>query len=388
MFRTALAISALLAALPASAQEPGAISLDIAENGLAAAETRIAPDDDALGLGAVRFLRAIERTLQTRWQAGMTADLMGIPVLRLPVPDNPEPVADPEAITRIFEELLVDLTAANEAFDAAGPDAALTLDLGDLWFDVNMSGTREPGEGVAEVAGMLFMRGGPDIPPVVRFDHADAAWASAYAHLLSGVSELILAFDPATQVARVGETARTLDALGAPSPYVNALDMQFSREVDLAAIIYFAVQTQPDAARIARARTHFLDMIADNRLFWSRVAEETDNAAEWIPNDRQSSATGMDFPHGLGDQWAAVLDDGEALLNGEKLIPHWRMRSGAGINLKKLMENPPPVDVAEWAHGVGLVPYAEAGERVNSASLRAFEELVGGDALFYMIVVN
>ena len=83
-----------------------------------------------------------------------------------------------------------------------------------------------------------------------------------------------------------------------------------------------------------------------------------------------------------------MLDDAEALLRGDKLIPHWRLRTGAGINLHRLLDDPPPVDIAEWVHGAGLVPYAEAGERIGTDSLRAFRQLVGGDALLFMFIVN
>jgi hypothetical protein len=396
MFRAALAISALLIAAPASAQEAGAISSEMSRSGLGPVEARLAAlpspsPDETLALGAVRFLRALEQTLQTRWENGMTADLMGIPVLRLAVPDRPDrPPFDPDTLNRLFGDLLTDLGAARAAFDAVADDsdAALELNLADLWFDIDGDGARSPGESLLEVASAVIRLPRDIIPPTIRFDTADAAWASAYTHLLSAISEIVLAFDPAPQVARVIAASEAMEALGAPAPFRNAMDMQFGREIDIAAMVYFALQTQPDPVRTRAARLHLLDMIADNRVFWTRVAAETDNAAEWIPNDRQTSALGLEFPATLGDRWETVLNDGEALLQGEKLIPHWRLRNAAGINLRKLMENPPPVDIAEWAHGAGLIPYAEAGEPVTADSLNTFSDLVGGDAILFMFVLN
>lgn len=386
---------ALFFALPAAAQTEGEISAEIAATGLAATEARLAglsapSPDETLALGALQFLRAVERTLQTRWQSGMSASFMGLPVLRLPVSPNPEAKFDAAVVNRLFDDLLADLDRARETLDAvdAGSEASLRLDLGDVWFDVNDNGVREPEEGLANIAaGVLMLR--PDLTlPAVRFDVADAAWASAYTHLLSAVAEVVLAFDPAPQVARVAAASRAMRDLGAPSPFANAIDMQFGGEIDLAASIYFSLQTQPDGARTRAARQHLLDMVAANRAFWNRVASETDNDAEWIPNDRQISAIGLEFPEGLAARWMAVLDDAEALLRGEKLIPFWRMRTGAGINLRRLMDDPPPVDIAEWLHGAGLLPFAEAGERVSPENWALFERLVGGESVLFVFVLN
>ena len=388
-------LAALFLALPAIAQGETELSAEIATTGLAQTEARLtaltAPSsDETLALGAVRFLRAVERTLQTRWQSGMSASLMGLPVLRLPVPPNPAAEFDPAVVNRLFEDLLADLDRARATLDAvdAGSEASLRLDLADVWFDVNDNGVRETEEGLANIAaGILMLR--PDMTlPVVRFDVADAAWASAYTHLLSAVAEVVLAFDPAPQVARVAAASRAMQDLGAPSPYANAMEMQFGGEIDLAASIYFSLQTQPDPTRTRAARQHLLDMVAANRAFWSRVASETDNDAEWIPNDRQTSAIGLEFPEGLGARWTAVLDDAEALLRGEKLIPFWRMRTGAGINLRRLMDDPGPVDIAEWLHGAGLLPYAEVGDRISPENWAMFEQLVGGESILFVFVLN
>ena len=46
----------------------------------------------------------------------------------------------------------------------------------------------------------------PETPgpvPVVRFDTADAAWLSAYAHLVSALAEAVLAYDPTDATARM-----------------------------------------------------------------------------------------------------------------------------------------------------------------------------------------
>jgi len=97
---------------------------------------------------------------------------------------------------------------------------------------------------------------------------------------------------------------------------------------------------------------------------------------------------GVDVPPETGATWRAVLDDAEALLEGRKLIPFWRLKSGAGINLKRLMLNPVPVDLAEWLHGVGLLPYAENGERISPENWWLFQDMASGDAMMFAVWLN
>lgn len=398
MFRSCLA-ALLIFATPASALQPDEISGFIAENGLAATENRLAaaPPPDAttaFALGGVRFLRGIEKTLQTRWRLGINADRTELPVLRLPVPPNetPEPFTS-ETIATLFRDLLSDMSAARQPLSdiADGADITLPLAIGDLWFDVNLNGVRDDGEGVTDIGG-LVLTGRPVTlvdSPVIRFDTADAAWLAAYTHFLSAFAELLLAFDPTDQIDRVGEASLAIDLLARDSGYSNALDMQFGQQVDRAAMIYFALQQQPDPAHTRAAHVHLLDMIALNRVFWRRVAAETDNEGEWIPNDTQQQGLGLPVPPGAGARWLAVLADAEALLKGDKLMPHWRFHKGAGINIRRLFENPVPVDIAEWVHGIGLLPFSEEGERVGADSWRDFQLLLRGEApLFFVVFFN
>ncbi len=397
MLRHAIA-ALVLAALPASAQDTE-LSTRIAQDGLAATEAHLAglaaPEPgDHFALGAVRFLRAIEKTLQTRWRLGINAARTELPVLRLPVPPNPAPEPfTPEAIEAIFTTLIDDLTAARDPLTriADGSDFIRPATLADLWFDINMNGARDDGEALVQVAGLALTGRAAALAgdaPVIHFDTADAAWLAAYTHFLSAFAELVLAFEPTEQIARVSAAATQMDTLAGDTPYRNALDMQFGQQIDRAAMIYFALQQQPDAAHTRAARDHLLQMIALNRTFWTRVAAETDNQGEWIPNDTQQQALGLTVPPGTRDRWLAVLADAEGLLQGTKLIPHWRLRGGAGINLRKILEDPVPVDLAEWIHGIGLLPFAEEGERVSPDSWLDFERLMRGDALMFVVFLN
>ncbi len=396
MFRYAIAILTLVAT-PALAQKMPDISALIAAEGLAAAEARLAgapPDPTTdFALGGVRFLRAIETTLQTRWRLGINAERSELPVLRLPVPPNPNPEPfTPDSIEAIFATLIEDMAAARAPLDEIGDGDAVDLPIriSDLWFDINMNGARDEGEAVTNIGGLALTGRTVRVvdAPVLHFDTADAAWLAAYTHFLSAFAELVLAFEPTEHIARVTEASRAMDAVAAETPYPNAFDMLFGQQIDRLAMVYFALNQKPDPAHTRAARMHLLQMIAQNRVFWTRVAAETDNSGEWIPNDAQDQGLGMTVPPGTGVRWQAVLDDAEAVLNGTRLIPHWRYREGAGINLKSLLENPVPVDLAEWAHGIGLLPYIEEGERVGNDSWNDFQRLLQGDGLLYVIFLN
>ena len=57
--------------------------------------------------------------------------------------------------------------------------------------------------------------------------------------------------------------------------------------------------------------------------------------------------------------WYQVLDEADAILDGEKLIPHWRFEQG--INLRRVFEEPQPFDLVLWITGPAALPYLEDG---------------------------
>ncbi len=396
MFRI-LILAFILSAGSAAAQDSSDISARIARDGLAATADSLsgaASASDRFALGGVLFLRAIEKTLQTRWRYGIERTGSILPVLRLPIGANPAPEPfRPELVGEIFATLIDDMTAARAPLDGiADADAVgLRIALDDLWFDINMNGLRDADEGLLHVAGATLRIGsrrGAGGAPVIRFDTADTAWLSAYTHFLSALGDLVLAFDPTPQIRRVGEASAAMARLGAGTPFSNAYDMMLGAEIDMATMIYLALQQPPDPIRTRSLRSHLLAMIGDNRRFWARLTAETDNDAEWIPNATQNSALGIDMPADTGAVWIALLGDAEDVLEGRKLIPFWRLRSGAGINLKRLLQDPPAVDVGEWIQGVGLLPYFEDGERISPDNWWRFRRMMRGNAALFAAWLN
>ncbi|MDT8853987.1 hypothetical protein RNZ50_02865 [Paracoccaceae bacterium Fryx2] len=406
-----LALACLIAALPAAGFAQSELSAEIGRTGLAATGARLealaAPGDaDRFALGGVRFLGAVEAALQLRWRAGLTDPVGFLPFLRLPMAENPAPAAfEPGMIAGLFRDVSGRMDAARAPLAEVGDGSAFGLEiaLGDLWFDINANGARDAGEDLVAVAGPMLGSDPAGVPPMVRFDAADAAWLSAYTHLLAGVADSVLAYDPTDATAEILQSRRALAALGPvdADPFLGRQDGLHA--VDMIALILRALDQTPDAGRAAAARAHFLAMIADNRTFWSRVEAETDNAAEWLPNDRQQSALGVVLPQGTGAVWQGVLADAEALLAGQALVPYWRLANdgagslipaeaqiaaGAGVNLGRMFTDPAPIDIAGWIQGVDALPYLERGRVVSAANWRAFESLVAGDAMLFTLFLN
>ena len=389
---------ALLAAPALADRSP--ISTELGANGLKATEARLAAlpaptNEDLFALAGVRFLSGIETALQIRWQTGMRADWSELPILRLPIPENPaaRPFQAADFIT-LLTTLDAQMEGSRTALAQLGDRPfALEIAMSDLWFDINMNSTRDEGEDVTSVASITLAGAGRittvDVTaPTVRFDTADAAWLSAYTNFLSGFANVALAYDPAPAIQRVIDSSDQIYAFWGTTPPTNALDMMFGRQSDRVAMALHALAQTPDASLTRKAHAQFLAMITENRRFWALVTAETDNDSEWVPNDRQVSALGIIMPPGTAARWQAVLADAEKLLTGDLLIPHWRFGAEAGINLRKLFENPVPINLITFIQGEGLLPFAEKGTRASPFAWNEFTNLVEGDSMLFALFLN
>jgi hypothetical protein len=394
-----ICLAGLSTLLLASAVQAQSLSSEIGTTGITATATRLeaiadpAPED-LFALGALRFLGTLEATLQARWRAGVSDNMMFLPVMRLPIPENPSPQPlDPALITTLFADISARMDAARAPLAAipAGADFAVDIAFADIWFDINANGTRDTDEDMATTLGPILMgwqwgARDPATPlPTVRFDAADAAWLMAYTHLLAGISDTVVAYSPTDAIRRMQDTRA---ALGITPGVTNLEYYGMDEAADAVSIVIGALDQQPDAARLASAHAHFLQMIAENRRFWGLVVQETDNAREWLPNDAQQSALGLTLPPGTGEMWMAVLSDAEALLNGKALVPYWRAADGTGVNLARMFTEPAPVDLIGWFQGYAAVPYLEDGRTVSGDSWMAFEQMLAGDALLFSVFLN
>ena len=392
---------ALVAATPTTAQT---ISAEIGTVGLTATEARLAAlqsptDADRFALGGVRFLRAVEGALQLRWKTGLSEQLSMLPFLRLPIPENPDaPALAPATIATLFTDVSVGMDSARAplAEIPATADFGVEITLSDLWFDINANAVRDKGEDMLSVAGPMIMGWAwadrdPAIPaPTIRFDGADAAWLSAYTHLLGGISDTILAYDPTTPITRTTDARAAMASFGqlTPDPFFGMGGGASLDAVDYISIVLATLNQSPDKVRMASAQSHFLAMVTDNRRFWAEVVLETDNEKEWLPNDSQKSAMGIELPPGTGPMWLGVLSDFEALLKGEKLVPFWRITGPAGVDVSAMFTDPRPIDLISWVQGEGAVPYLKQGDLISPANWQAFEQVISGQAMLFTLFLN
>ncbi len=393
--RHLIAALIITTAAPALADDTSTSAL-IASKGLAAARTAIeaeaaSPDRD-MALAAVTFLGGIESAYQHRWTVGLTEIPVAFPVIGTPL--NPNPSPDPltaDYLNRIASDLGTAMQATRSVLPEDGGDGAIVLNLSDIWFDVDMNGVRDGSEGLLTLAGFP-QNGGEGAPSdAVRFDTADLHWLRAYTHLIEGSMTLIRAFDPEPEIARalsLREAIRSQFAgSGAPEGEMPGY-FDWEMAADAASVVINTLRQQPDPTLVAEAEEHLRAMIAANSDFWAAVATETDNDREWIPNDAQQQALGLEVPQGAGAAWIEVLADAEQVLDGELLIPYWRFAPGHGINLRKWLDAPAPIDLIDWIQGTAALDYADEGALIEGDAWSQFVSITGGNAGLYMVLFN
>lgn len=376
------------------------LSVEIGRTGIAATQNRLAAlaspsDEEKFATAGLQFLGALEAAMQKRWASGLTDTTGVLPFLRTPIPENPNPAPlDPGLIVAVFSDASLAMDAARTTLATISDtsDFGMELSLADVWFDINANATRDSGESMMDVLGPMLMgweweSRDPATPaPVIRFDVADVAWLSAYTHMLGGFGDIVLAYDPTDALTRTMTATAALRVLD-PS-YIDADEYNINAAINLIATLDLALNQTPDAARMASAKAHFLAMVADNRRFWALVDAETDNTLEWLPNDRQKSAMGLQLPQGTGKAWMAILTDAEDLLNGNKLLPYWNVGTAAGVNVERLFSDPRAIDLVGWIQGWAALPYLDQGEVVSDTSWRAFEGMISGDAMLFSLYLN
>lgn len=398
------ASSLALSAQTATAQDYSAQFGELGLSGTVAALSAI--DDpspsDRFALGGALFLQGIEATFQERYRVGINDLNLGIPGLSTELHTNPSPDPfTPDVIHELFAQIGASMDRAQQAMaPITGDDAvAVTLDLNQIWFDINANGVRDDNEDLIPIMVPLFVSGwqvadtlagieAAGGAPTITFDTSDVAWLQAYTHVFSGTAEMVMAFDPTEVIATVQTNAATITALRdgpAPTLFISEADETIA---DLITIVLGVLEQDPDPTHTRAALADFRAVIAHNLTFWDRVRAETDNKREFIPNAAQQSALGMLFPQDIDTAWQAVLSDASRVLEGDLLIPHWRTGDAVGINLNAWLENPAALDVVGVIAGTGLAPYMEAGPLVNANAMDEFDRVTGGNFALFAFTLN
>jgi hypothetical protein len=374
-----------------------AVDVILATDGLAAADAaltgRTRTAETSFQLGGIRFLRAIETVLQTRYQT-YDASVPFIPGMAAPLPPNPNAKFAPDFLETALKGALEHLDGARAALAEATNGAFATeLPLDVLWFDIDSDRRRSEWESFRAILdGIGAQADWASFDGKVRFDTADAEWLAAYVHLMSGASEMVLSVDPTSAIQIVYEGRMQLERAGAVGAPNYIVEDSF---IDQAAAVLMALNGKPDAARTRKALDHFRQMIAHNRKFWPEVMAETDNDHEWLPNPRQTSPFGINITPEIATGWQEVLAELEDMLEGRALIPFWRtppgpegVTSGVGINLKRLLSDPPDLNVALLIQGAAIAPYLEQGKLVTLNAWNRFGMLTRGDGLLLAVILN
>lgn len=371
-------------------------------DGVAAMQSAInaAPEDQQaqFSLGVLQFLQAIEGLGQDHHRFGLGANRMpAIVFLRLPIPSNPTPERITASDARQMIQNIVDRLAIAEQSLAkvTSPDVQLPLPLEKICLDLDGDGKCGNTESLGYIIDWVQSRNRnrPTVQEpselIVHFDAADAVWLRGYCRALSAVGEMILAYDWSDQFER---TAHLLyPDVETPFSFLNdegtggLFGFGGQNILDLIAVIHTINYEPVEPERMPRALAHWEAVIRLSRESWQLIQTEQDDRNEWLPGPGQTAViTEIRVGQELVTAWHEFLDETEAILRGEKLVPFWRGIPGGvnamnefpqhpmlGINVRRMFTEPARFDLVLWLQGTGLQPWLEEGEIVDPADWNA-----------------
>lgn len=372
-----------------------------------------------------------------------------VPFLRVPIPHNPspEPVTY-DGLRAVLADFVGDLAVAERTLGQV-PATAFELPLRVPLVRLDLDGD---GEGMPEESvGALFLAvTGVDLASAdwadwageveegsilpMGLDQSDVPWLQAYCHLLSALAEFLLAHDweaafdqtfhnafpagPMPSSGLAAEERRIRETLGPEVPaydwgqegasqedYFAWLDspegqaraaweesaggLEMGGIADLIAFAHLMRWPVAEPERVAAVREHLLSMVTLSRENWRRILAETDDNREWVPGPHQ---TVLFETVRITDEtvagWQMFLDEFEAVLEGRRLIPHWRVAAGRGINLRRMFDEPGTFDPWLIAQGSAVLPYLEDGETVSPETAFTILMLTEGGLLGYFVWFN
>lgn len=281
---------------------------------------------------------------------------------------------DPEEVTAgdvrgIIHAWLDDLREADELLNnvPVNSDWKLRLDMAEIPLDFNGDGTASREEEPARAFAIVF-RDGVNIPReqrsfVLGLDATDLHWLRAYNDVLMATGEIMLAYDNREMFDRCAHLF--FPRPKTPYPFLlqsrpfDAMDV----DIDLSDVLAFVGSldfplADDGAERMSRARQHLLSAIGHSREMWQSARAETDDDREWLPAPHQSPAIrGVALGEPQVTMWLDLLDEAEALLEGEKLLRFWRGDGSQGIDVRAFFEQPRDFDVFYWVQGSAAAPY-------------------------------
>ena len=320
----------------------------------------------------------------------------GIPFLRVLVPNRQHPlndVATPEKVARLFSNLKMSLKHANSTLAVMDEKPfSVEVNLSQAHMDIDGDGTVASNEflvaSLGRSLGLSSVNSGEDV--VIRFDSADAMWLKGYTHLLQGVLDVLMAYD---WMPVWNQCAHVVFSNPQPLPPIaQYTDPRRDRETiqifELIAALHEMRLKLVHKDGLRDARDEFRAMISCSRVCWQRVLSETDNDHEWLPSPTQMGPRGARITAQQIAGWQHVLDELDAILSGKKLLAHWRIKEGTGINVDKLVKSPPPLDAVLLIQGSAFIPYLEEGSVSDRAAWQALIQPFGSGFAGFAIWSN
>lgn len=391
-----LPLSSSFAAAPDAANALFEARTVAERNSALAALEAAAPTDSAsaYAAGAGEFFAALEILASGLHRHGFESpQSFMLPLMRLPVPENP----NPEPLTyEQFRAILVafrdrlEKSAATLGSVPADADIGMEIDLAHVGVDLDEDGNITPQESLAAIMAALSNNSGdaPDATPLIfRFDRADGFWLQGYAEFLMAQADFWLAhdfrnmFDGSFHMLFPRAKLPLQDILVPPDGGMGGgiLTSEW-RLADFISLVHLINWPVVEPERRQAARRHLLEMIRLSREDWKSIRAETDNDREWLPGPQQKGTnrlTGLEVGEEQVQAWLATLTMAEDLLEGRTLLPHFRI-TGKGINMKRFFDEPKTFDLVLSITGPAVAPYLESGKILTSEEFNQIQRQFGG----------
>ncbi len=359
------------------------------------------PSDDQakFGLGVLHFMQAVEHLGQSWYQYGINDELANMAFFRLPVADNPNPQQVTYQDVRSVLQTMIDyLDKSDQALSqVSSKEVKLPLHLFQFHLDIDQNGKLTPEEDLTKIYSQYFgddfAKGQPKLSEtIVVFDYADVQWLRGYTHLLRAMCETILAYDEEPLWDVISYRIFKNPEFHFQFMKEEFLEAQQNKDrndffwgnrntiLDAVAAIHNLNFRLIEPDRLKRAHQHLKQTVVQSRKMWEAVSSETDDDREWIPNERQSSKVCLTrISKEMLSTWHEFLDEVDAILDGQKLLPFWRgTDENRGVNLHKVFHQPRDLDVILWIHGSAAVPFLERGEVTEQDTWNRFQRVYNG----------
>ncbi len=357
------------------------------EEGIASLEAhlKLEPKDDTarFGLGAIQFVSAVQRLGQKMAVYGPRPrfDFSGRPAIAdVPAPAEPLTYA---RLREINQEWLDDLAKIVATLaKITSEEIKLPLHVGRVTMNLGTAETRSLTL-LPVMRQFQLTRNGREADFVIVFDRADVDWMRGYCHLLSALSEIMLAYDG--QGLFDVAAHRLFQHAVVPHPFLlepnrspNGGWFQFEEIADAVAIIHMLRFPLVEPKRMPVALAHIEQTLSLSRQMWKRIQAETDNDREWIPGPKQTGAINVGVTQEMLDNWMLALLETEQIVQGKKLLPFWRGKPTRGVNLRKAFLEPRQLDIVLWVQGTAATPYLEEGELTKPDTWQQINRAFGG----------